>query len=433
MCYLKKILKISLPNVIGLGSKFVCDLINIFWMAQVSTEAVAGVVTVTMITWMVIVFDDMFKAGAVSIVSRNYGAQKYSKVKSYIFHLLVWKTLFIVLFVGFVLILLGPILDLFVISDVKAAAYNYGLIRIATLPLQFLLFSTVSCLNCLGKGSLAMYPPLIANIINLLLDPIFIFKKSYGLNIGLGLNESGAALATAVSFLISSVIGWVILARHSRSIGAEDYDKSFSTQKMLNMLKIGYPVGIRNFIRHGTNLFLLKIVALYGTVHIAAYGTVGRMMGVYYVPILAFIMGGTALIGHEIGRKSQDGIQHISKTIFWCMCLIMGALLLFNIVYGIELIQFFSQSALGVESSYKLLVFGMLGFLFIALSAHKLAQIAASKNLNKLFHAVALSRLGVQVPLVIMFAFVLELPIGYIWLSFPIADFAEMGYLNFFK
>ena len=79
---------------------------------------------------------------------------------------------------------------------------------------MFSSYSVNTCLRCLGDAKRPMYIMIIAAIINIFLDPLFMFSYFPGTNIpGLNLGALGAALATVISTTIAFSIGFIILIR----------------------------------------------------------------------------------------------------------------------------------------------------------------------------------------------------------------------------
>ena len=83
---------------------------------------------------------------------------------------------------------------------VTGAAKNYGLIRILFIPFLFGSYSVNTALRSIGHARSPMVLMLITSVINLVLDPVFMFDTIPFLGIkGLGLGVAGAAYATAIS------------------------------------------------------------------------------------------------------------------------------------------------------------------------------------------------------------------------------------------
>jgi len=161
---------------------------------------------------------------------------------------------------------------------------------------MFVLFVGNAILQGAGDTVTPMKLMVLANVINIILDPVFIF--------GIGvprMDTSGAAVATVISQAVSAVCVLWMLSNGRARVHVSLKKWQFSLEHIKGIIKIGFPSSMQIFFRSIMMIILISIVAGFGTCAVAAYGIGMRLQMVILMP--AFALGGAAatLVGQNLG------------------------------------------------------------------------------------------------------------------------------------
>jgi len=333
------------------------------------------------------------------------------------------------------LIFIKPLMHFF--SDdpvVLKASLDYGYIRLFFLPLMFASYSVNTALRCIGESKKPMQILIISSLLNVVLDPIFIFDKIPFVGLpGFGLGVFGAAVATVISIVVAFLMGFYYLmsGRSAVKITLKGiFSLDFEIDKKL--ILIGLPSGFEVLFRNMANFIILKMIAVYGTSAIAAGGIGQRIIGLMFMPLLGFSMGSSAIVGQNLGI---DQIDRASDTSWAAAKMGFASTLTFGILLVLfpdAIMSIFVQDSGIIETGRVMLPVIMIGLLFMSLS-FGLGSVFSGSGLNRPFLISSLfARWGVQVPFLLISVLWLKLPIIYVWLSYVASDMTESLIIFFY-
>jgi putative MATE family efflux protein len=212
---LKKLLYMSLPTMVGFSFQMLYDIIDIFWISKISDNAIAGVTILASILWVVEALNEIIGTSSVSLISQYYGSKDISNTKLAIEQTITFKFIMGLIGAVVVIIFLKPTIGLFTSNkEITNAALNYGYLRILFLPMMFSSYSVNTALRSIGNSKVPMYTMIFSSLLNLILDPIFIFDKIPLTSInGFNYGIFGAAIATVLSQSIAFIIGLLVLMK----------------------------------------------------------------------------------------------------------------------------------------------------------------------------------------------------------------------------
>lgn len=142
----------------------------------------------------------------------------------------------------------------------------------------------------------------ITNVINVVLVYWFVFG---GLGIP-ALGVGGAGIANGASFAIGAVILLALWygGRLRVSVGGPG---SLERRRLRQLVHIGYPAGVEQFVFQAGFVAFLWIVAFYGTAAFAAYGIGVQILSLSFVVGFGFSIAGATLVGQHMGARDPDG------------------------------------------------------------------------------------------------------------------------------
>lgn len=282
-------------------------LIDLFWVGRLGSAAVAALSLsgVTLMTLMPVVVG--VTAGTIAMVARRVGAGEDDEASRVAGESLLIACLLGALlgftgwaFAGRICSLLG--------AGPEVAPLARGYLQIIFLGsfTVFLLFVGNSILHAAGNTVVTMVAMILANVLNLLLDPLLIF----GLLGCPRLGVRGAALATVIAQFVAVVTVMTMLVRGKLHIRVRVRWRAPLSRIALQVVRIGLPGSGQMLARSLMALVLMRIVASCGTVAIAAYGIGLRLHGVILMPAFALGNAAATLVGQNLGAGRPRRAVH---------------------------------------------------------------------------------------------------------------------------
>ncbi|MDD3024909.1 MAG: MATE family efflux transporter, partial [Syntrophomonadaceae bacterium] len=156
-----------------------------------------------------------------------------------------------------------------------------------------------------GNTFLPIICALLTMLLNVTLDPVFIF--GFGIIEGQGLN--GAALATVLAQLISSLLmlGLILKKRQLLSWSIYNFVPSISVLTGIN--KVGFPAMITEIVGVVVMLVLNKVLAGYGCKALAVLGIFLRVRSLAYMPVFGLTQGIMPIAGFAYGARKLDRVK----------------------------------------------------------------------------------------------------------------------------
>jgi putative MATE family efflux protein len=420
---LANLLAMSLPTMFGYLVLTLYDLVDLFWIGKLAnaSAAIAGFTIFAQLMWIIEILNEVIGISSVSLISQSYGAGRFERTRVVIEQTLVFKALVALVagLLGFVI--LRPVVS-FYSGDgaVIEAALGYGRIRILTLPLAFSSYTVNTALRNIGDAKKPMLILAFSSIVNIILDPLFMFKRVPYLGVpGLGLGIFGAALATVIAIGLSVVLGlWFLFSGRSRIRltfrGLLRLDPQIDRQ----LITVGLPAGAEMLVRNGAQAVVLKLTTLFGTPALTAMGIVFRLFGFGLMPLLGLHMGAGTMAGQNLGAEQLDRVRASCRAAVLTGLAIMAALGVLTWVFAAPILGLFTAETAIITLAIPLLRVFCVSLLFIACT-FGLGAVFSGAGYNVPFLVSSLSaKFGFQVPLLLLMLLVFRAPVQVVWFSF---------------
>jgi|SRR3984957_2907198 len=294
----RAILSLAMPIVLSNTLVIGHQLANAFWLWKLGTTAVAAVSVTFPVICLLVAFGGGFAAAVSILVSRFAGAGNRVAVA----HVSA-QGLAIVLILSFLLSGIGyvavrPLLQVMgVASDVLFNAITYMRLSIISIVPMFAFAMFQSILRGTGETKLPLYLMTGSVIINLILDPLFIF--GWGPVPSNGVAGAGYATLIAEGLAASVALGILYGGYCSTSIRLRIYfpDLTF----IQRIVALGLPISIEQSSSALGAMVITGFVAHFGTIAIAAYGIGLRVLMLILIPALGISTAAHTLVGQNIG------------------------------------------------------------------------------------------------------------------------------------
>ena len=239
---------------------------------------------------------NIFGMGGTSVISRAMGEKRteYSKrVSSFC----MWTATAIGIILAAILFIFAkPILNVLGASqDTLQLAYSYLAIVAFSGPFSMISGTFSKILTSEGQPKKAMIGISAGNLLNIILDPIFI--------LGFHWDVAGAALATLISNIVAAgYYLWYFLSRQSSlSIHVKDY--SIKDKICSSVLAIGIPAALGSMIMGISVMVVNSLMSGYGDMALAGSGVATKVTMVTGMLCIGFGQGIQPLLGYCVGAK----------------------------------------------------------------------------------------------------------------------------------
>lgn len=284
--------------------------VDLFFISKLGTNEAAAASLGASASGVVFVTSALISAGTIALVSRSYGEGNEESVKkisgeSFLLSLLIGGLLSIICFLNtssIIRIMFNTTADMTKLSS------QYLKIIFAGIVLVYLNSSIRNTLHALGDTKTPLYIFGASNIINMILDPIFIFT------FGLGL--PGAAIATVTSMFLSYIaINWIMVKKiYNSSVKYFVSHIKLKLEDSLRILRIGIWDCIQQTARPITGMLMFRIVYLVGKEPgTAAFGIGGQLFNYTFIFLVGLSAAISIMVGQSLGRKDMEDVDNIIK------------------------------------------------------------------------------------------------------------------------
>jgi len=300
----KALFKLALPIIIAMIVQVMYNIVDTAFVGRLGADAIAALTFSFPLFFVLISLNSGIGTGMVSRISRYLGAKNKEEAENTAMH-----GLLISIAAALLIFILGTLTlkPLFVIfgatPSVIALGIGYMSIILIGVFFMFPSFMINGIFSAQGDTKTPMKVQISALILNIILDPIFIYFLGYGVK--------GAAIATSIAFFFALMLNIYYLNTKSYlKIRLSFFKFSFNTIK--EIFKVGAPASMTMLLMSFYLMFLNRFMAYFGTNYIAAFGIASRLESVAVMPLVAMSMSLLTLIGMFYGAKRFDLVKSIS-------------------------------------------------------------------------------------------------------------------------
>ncbi|WP_462315226.1 MATE family efflux transporter [Methanobrevibacter sp.] len=299
----KAINKLSLPIIASMFLIFANNIIDSIWVAGLGTEPLAALGYITPLFMILVGFGNGLGAGGNSLISRYIGAEDKHSANNAAIHNLILSVIVSIIITIVFIAFMEPLLKLMGAESVLSYAMDYGFI-IFSCTIALLMPPIVGgAFRAEGDIKRATVPIALAAIINMILDPIFIYT--------LGLGIRGAALATALGPFISLLLMfyWIFIKKDTYlSYDFKDFHNDLNMYK--DILVVGIPASLEQLVLSVLTIFvnyMLTIVS--GPTAVAVYTAGWRIVNIGMLPAIGVGTAAISVAGVAFGARKYENLR----------------------------------------------------------------------------------------------------------------------------
>ncbi len=318
----RAVMNLSIPAIVAVLFTMIYNLADTFFIGMTNSDL--QVAAVSLCTPLFMVFTSVgtvFGMGGSSIISRKMGAGDMDYVKK-VCSFCMWAGLIVGVVVMIVYFLfMNPLLTMLGTSEgTREFARNYlQMIAIAG-PFAIVPSAFANIIRCEGKSMIAAAGMIGGNILNIVLDPIFILSC--------GMGTRGAGLATLISMIAATIyyVLYFVLSKNSLlSIKIRDF--SVRDKIVPNVLSIGIPACLGTVMITVSTIIEQRLMAQYGDLPLAAVGIALKVLMIATMLAGGIGQGVQAMLGYCVGARMWERFNktlRFSLLFAFFFCLILG-------------------------------------------------------------------------------------------------------------
>ncbi|MDR1651068.1 MAG: MATE family efflux transporter [Synergistaceae bacterium] len=298
-----KLLLVAMPII---GTQFMMmsyNLVDVFLLGRVGSEAVASSGIAGMYMWLFGGFLLVGRMGAEIGVSQNMGRKDPASAVRF-----SWNSMFLSFVIGTVLLVLcaafsSSLIGFFNIREeaVAEGAREYLIIVSAAIPFSFAGASAAGTFNGAGNSKVPFMINSACLVLNAALDIFFIFTLEMGVK--------GAAAATAISQITACMVSLAALkARSDRPFSRFSFRGRPEPEVILQILRWGIPIGTEGILFTFFTMFISRFAAAYGAGAIAVYRIGSQIESLCWLTGMGISTSVAAFVGQNYGAGLWERI-----------------------------------------------------------------------------------------------------------------------------
>ena len=355
----KALMALGVPIMIGMLINALYNLVDAYFVGGLGESPMGAISIVFPLGQVVVGLGLMFGNGAASYLSRLLGRGDRDTANKVASTALYSSVIIGAVIIIFAAIFLKPILFLLGATD-TIMPYAVAYARIYVISCIFNVFNVTmnNIVSSEGAAKTTMCALLLGAVLNIGLDPVFIYVLDMGV--------VGAAIATAISQLVSTLVYVAYVFRKKSAFSFSIRNFNPSKQILIEILKIGVPTLTFQLLTSLSIALINRAANGYGDAVIAGMGAVTRITSMGTLVVFGFLKGFQPIAGFSYGAKNFARLREAIKTsILWstCFCVVVGLLM---IIFPEQIIsQFANGNAKMLSAGQKsLMANGLSFFLF---------------------------------------------------------------------
>jgi putative MATE family efflux protein len=415
----KLIYRMSTPAIVGLLVQAFYNLVDTIFVGRGlgadSAFGIAGISVAFPVQMLMMGISMGLGIGGASLISRALGMGDHKKAERTLGNMVMLVIISSVIFTILGLAFIDPVLKVFGASQsILPFAREYT--KYILMGTIFFAFSAAlsNTIRAEGHAKFAMSVMLISSVVNIILDPLFIFEFNMGI--------MGAAVATVISQIVGCVL---VVHYYTSNISIIPLKLAYMVPDIAlswETISIGMSEFIFNSVESLVFILLNQSLLIYGgDMAIAVFGIIIKVFMLTLMPIIGIKHGIQPIIGFNYGANNFERVREtvsISNYIVFGMCT-LSVIAVFLIPE--QIFRVFSSDSGLIEMGVPAI---KISFLMMPFIGTQVVAMALLQSLGKSKESlmITLSRQIFFLP-PLVFVLPLFMDLTGIWVSFPISDF----------
>lgn len=306
----KLILQFALPLMLGNVFQQMYTLVDTMVVGKgVGVDALAAVGAADWLNWMCFGMVGGLAQGFAIPVAQEFGAGHKEQLRKTVGNLITVSAVCSLVMVVIFQLLALPVLELLKTpEEIKPMAMLYVRIFFAGLPIAMAYNVLAATLRAMGDGKTPLYAMVIASVINIGLDVLFVIVLPFGI--------AGAAVATLIAETVASIYCYAAL-RKTEGMSLDKKDFAPEKNQVIHLLKLSLPLAFQNAVICIGGMIVQFVVNGFGVLFIAGYTATNKLYGLLEMAALSFGYAISTYVGQNVGAGEHKRLKsgHIAALV----------------------------------------------------------------------------------------------------------------------
>ena len=299
----KAIVKLSIPMMISMMLIMLYNIADSIWVAGLGADALAAIGFITPLFMVLVGLGNGIGAGANSLIARYIGAKNYAQANNAGLHAILLSVIVSVIFTILIEVFMVPILQFMGAGNTIQYAMDYSYIIFGFLFI--FVYSGVASAIFRSEGDMrrATIAIAVTAILNIILDPVFIYVLDFGI--------SGAAWATVISATMSCVVmSYWIWGKKDLYLDLSLKNFNYQSYIMIDTLQVAIPSTLENIVFSALAIIINSMLVMAdGTTAVAVYTASMRIVQLAMIPLIGIGTAVLTVAGVAYGAHNYKNLQ----------------------------------------------------------------------------------------------------------------------------
>ena len=358
------VLKLALPAMFAQFINVLYSIVDRIYIAKmpvVGDFALAGVGIVAPICTLITSFSYLIGLGGAPLMAMSLGENNNDNAKKILSNSFLALLILGIIIPLIILLSYEPLLYFFGASDnTFQFAKDYLLIYLIGAPFALISLGLNQFIISQGYSTKGMLTMLIGAIVNIILDPIFIFSLNMGVK--------GAALATTISQIISFIYVFIILI--SKYSNVKIGFKGYSLKIIGRVSRLGFSPFLIGMTDSLISIVLNISIKLYSKENVDTYITVATLTNTFFqmfsMPLLGISSGTGSILSFNFGARNVTRVKKSEFTILKLALIFTTMATILSFVISKPFLKIFTDDVIITNETLKMIRIFMSGFIILS-------------------------------------------------------------------
>ncbi|MFA6709913.1 MAG: MATE family efflux transporter [Candidatus Methanomethylophilaceae archaeon] len=336
----KAILTMVVPIAVAMMVETANNLIDAFWVVGLGSDAMAAVGLIFPLFFIMISVGNGIGIGASFAVSKNIGSGDKTSADRTAAQAIMLTVIGSMLISVFLFLTQRQLLESMGAGDTIGLCLDYVMPLVLFSPFILLNVVITNLLRSEGAAKKAMITQIFAAVINMILDPFFIYDY------GLGLGIAGAAWATIIAMLCSLLLllYWFLIKRNTYlDIRLKGF--RFERKSDADILRVGIPASSGMLFMSVASMMMNAIIIMTGGIDgVAVYSSTWRLLQMLMIPMMAVGLAIVPVCAAAYGAKRYDKVKTAYYYSLKISVLVMIVIAVLTALFADYLVMIFTYS-----------------------------------------------------------------------------------------
>ena len=320
----KAIIRLALPMMLSMLLIMLYNIADSIWVAGLGADALAAIGFITPLFMVLVGLGNGIGAGANSMIARFIGAENYKQANNAGLHAILLSVIVSLIFTIIIEVFMVPILQFMGAGNTieYAMAYSYIIFGF----LFIFVYSGVASAIFRSEGDMrrATIAIAVTAVMNIILDPIFIYVLDLGI--------SGAAWATIISASLSCIVmSYWIWGKKDLYLDLSPKNFNYQSSIMIDTLQVSIPSTLENIVFSALAIIVNSMLVLAaGTTAVAVYTASMRIVQLSMIPLIGLGTAVLTVAGVAYGARNYTNLKtshSYSIRLGFAISILLGALM----------------------------------------------------------------------------------------------------------